>query len=97
MSSLRSQDMSLYQIMINRDNAWEIMSKFLEVDYVHYVSLTDHKQPHELLYVDSVRRSEEIARKIAYIEKMYADYAVPIKGPENLDQLDQAIESICNE
>ena len=43
MSALRSQDMSLYQIMISRDNSWDIMTELLELDYLHYVPLNDHK------------------------------------------------------
>ena len=35
MSSLRSQDMTLYQVMMNRDNSWEIMQQMLEADYLH--------------------------------------------------------------
>ena len=92
MSSLRSLDMTLYQVMINRDNSWEIMQQMLEADYLHYVSLTDHKQPHELLYVDNVRKADDLSRKIAYIEKMYSDYAVSLKGPENFAELEAAVQ-----
>ena len=92
MSSLRSQDMTLYQVMINRDNSWEIMQQMLEADYLHYVSLTDHKQPHELLYVDTVRKADDLSRKIAYIEKMYSDYAVALKGPQNFAELEAAVQ-----
>ena len=97
MSSLRSQDMTLYQVMINRDNSWEIMHQMLEADYLHYVTLTDHKQPHELLFVDIVRRADDLGRKITYIEKMYSDYAVPLKGPENFAQLEAAVQQTCDQ
>ena len=60
MSALRSQDMSLYQIMISRDNAWEIMNELLELDFLHYVPLNDHHQPHELIYMDVLKRSEDM-------------------------------------
>ena len=85
MSALRSQDMSLFQIMIRRENSWEIMNELLELDYVHYVSLTDDKQPHELLYMDTLRRTEETNRKIAFIESMYKEYCVPMKGPTDIE------------
>ena len=28
---------------------------------------------------------------------MYSDYAVPLKGPQNLDELDAAVNRICEE
>ena len=97
MSALRSQDMSLYQIMISRDNSWDIMNELLELDFLHYVPLNDHKQPHELLYMDILRRAEEIARKIQSIERMYSEYNVDMKGPESYEQLETAIQKIVEE
>ena len=94
MSALRSQDMSLFQIMMSRDNCWDIMNWLLELDFAHYVPLNDHLQPHQLLYMDVLRRSEEINRKIVFIENMYKEYAVPMKGPENVEQLEHAVQNI---
>lgn len=83
MSALRSQDMALYQIMISRDNAWDIMTELLELDFCHYVPLNDHKQPNERVYMDIQRRADGIQRKIAAIEKMYTDYCIDMQGPKN--------------
>ena len=60
--------MSLYQLMISRDNSYDIMNELLELDFLHYVPLNDHKQSHELLYIDILRRCEDTTRKIAFIE-----------------------------
>ena len=89
--------MSLYQIMISRDNSWDIMTELLELDFLHYVPLNDHKQPHELLYMDILRRTEEISKKIQSIERMYTDYNVDMKGPETYEELEAAIKKIAEE
>ena len=83
--------MSLFQIMFSRDNAWDIMDELLQLDFLHYVPLNDHKQPHELIYMDILRRSEDMFRKVTFIESMYKEYYVPMKGPENFEELDAAI------
>lgn len=38
------------------------MNELLDLDFVYYVSLTDNKQPYELLYTDMLRKSEEICK-----------------------------------
>ena len=76
--------MSLFQVMIARDNCWDIMNELLELDFLHYVPLNDHKPPGDLVYKDILRRADDIHRKCTYIESIYKEYAVPMKGPENL-------------
>ena len=39
MSALRSQDMSLYQLMISRDNSWDIMNELLGNDFLKKVNV----------------------------------------------------------
>ena len=87
--------MSLYQLMISRDNAWEIMNELLELDFLHHVPLNDHKQPHELLYIDVLRRCDEMSRKISFIEQMYQDYCVEMKGPKDMVELENAVRAIA--
>ena len=36
-------------------------------------------------------------RKIAFIESMYKEYCVPMKGPDNYEQLEDAIKKIAEE
>lgn len=97
MSALRSQDMSLYQLMISRDNSYDIINELLELDFLHYVPLNDHKQPHELLYIDTLRRCEDTTRKIAFIETMYKDYCVQMQGPQSMEQLERAVQQIAED
>ena len=89
--------MSLYQLMISRDNCWDIMNELLELEFLHYVPLNDHKQPHELLYIDVLRRCDEMSRKIAFIEQMYKDYRVQMQGPKDMAELEQAVKLIAEE
>ena len=47
--------------------------------------------------MDILRRAEEISKKIASIERMYADYNVDMKGPETYEELEAAIKKIAEE
>ena len=89
--------MSLYQLMIRRDNSYDIMNELLELEFLHYVPLNDHKQPHELLYIDVLRRCEDMTRKISFIEQMYKDYSVQMQGPENMEKLDEHVQKIADD
>jgi len=71
MSQLRSEDMNLFQVTVPRDHDWDIISEFLSLEFVHYIDLTSHKQPHQLLYTEVLRRVEETTKKISYIEDTF--------------------------
>ena len=89
--------MSLYQLMISRDNSWDIMNELLELDFCHYIPLNDHKEKKDLLYTDILERTKAISNKIQFIESMYKAYAVPMRAPGDYAQLEDAIKNIAEE
>ena len=59
----RSERVDLYEIVIPKDNDWEIMSELGGMNCIHLLDLNKHEQPHLLRYFNQVRRCEE-AEKI---------------------------------
>lgn len=51
--------MDLYEIMIPKDNDWDIMNELGKLNCLHFVDLNKGEQPHHLRYFDQVRRGEE--------------------------------------
>ena len=67
MSQLRSEDMTLLQVMLPHDQGYEIISKLLELDMVHYVDLNKNVMPNKLPFTELLKRAEETSRKIQLI------------------------------
>ena len=64
MSQFRSEDMTLLQVMIPNDQGYEILSKLLELDMVHYVDLNKNVMPNKLPFTELLKRAEETNKKI---------------------------------
>ena len=64
MSQLRSEDMTLLQVMISREQGYEIIAKLLELDMVHYVDLNKNVMPNKLFFTEFLKRAEETSKKI---------------------------------
>lgn len=56
MGLLRSDPMSLYEITIPKDSAWEIMNELGKIDCMHFIDLNTHEQPFNLTYAHWVKR-----------------------------------------
>jgi hypothetical protein len=46
----RSEDMQLYQLMMQLDDAWDTINDFGKIECVHFVDLNKDKLPHNLKY-----------------------------------------------
>lgn len=68
--------MTLLQVMLPQDQGYEIISKLLELDMVHYVDLNKNVMPNKLAFTELLKRAEETSRKINSIEQIYDDYCV---------------------
>ena len=64
MSQLRSEDMTLLQVMIYNDQGYEIISNLLELEMVHYVDLNKNVMPNKLPFTELLKRAEETSKKI---------------------------------
>jgi hypothetical protein len=54
----------LYEIVIPRDNDWEIMNELGHINFLHFVDLNKGEQLHHLKYYMFVKRAEEAERYI---------------------------------
>ena len=86
--------MTLLQVMLPHDTGYEITSKLLELDMVHYVDLNKNRMANELRFTELLKRAEETSRKINNIEQIYSDYSVDLRAPTEIEKLNEKIEVI---
>lgn len=79
--------MTLFQVTVPRDNDWSIIQEFLNLDFLHYIDVNAHKQPHQLLYTDLLRRIEDTNKKISFIEDLFKEYNVHMSAPTSSEEL----------
>jgi len=89
--------MTLLQIMLPHDQGYEIVSKLLEMDMVHYVDLNRNVLPNKLPFTELLKRAEETSKKIHAIEQIYSDYSVQLRAPMEIERLNGAIEDILTQ
>lgn len=61
---------------------------------VHYVDLNKNVMPNKLPFTELLKRAEETSKKIQAIEQIYADYAVDLRAPAEIEKLNEKIEDI---
>ena len=60
----RSEDIDLYQILIPKDNDWDIMNELGHLNCLQFVNLNTGAQSHHLKYFNQVKRADDSIRKI---------------------------------
>lgn len=68
MGLFRSEDMSLYEISVPKDNAWEIMNALGMLDAMHFIDLNMTEQPFNLTFANWVKRCDDTLRRISFIK-----------------------------
>jgi vacuolar-type H+-ATPase subunit I/STV1 len=56
--------MTLYQIAIPKDDAWEVMNELGNLNVAHFIDLNQGEQPFNLPYANQIKRCEETERRI---------------------------------
>ncbi len=56
--------MDLYQILVPKDNDWDIMNEFGHLNCIQFIDLNKGEQLYHLRYINQVKRAEEAERKI---------------------------------
>lgn len=56
--------MTLYQIAIPKDDAWEVMNEIGNLNVAHFIDLNLGEQPFNLPYANQIKRCEETERRI---------------------------------
>lgn len=60
----RSEDMSLYQISIPKDDSWEVINTLGGLNLCHFLDLNKEEQPFLLPYSARIRACEETERRL---------------------------------
>ena len=56
--------MTLYQIAIPKDDAWDVMNQIGNLNLAHFVNLNKEEQPFSLPYANQIKRCEETERRL---------------------------------
>jgi V-type H+-transporting ATPase subunit a len=94
MGLFRSEDMSLYEISIQKDNAWDIMNVLGGLNALHFIELNSQEQLFNLTYVDSVRRCDDTLRRISFIKDECKRLGVNLVKPKDAKSFIENLESI---
>ena len=60
----RSEDMTLYQIAIPKDDSWDVMNQLGNLNLAHFIDLNKDEQPFNLPYANQIKRCEETERRL---------------------------------
>mmetsp|Transcript_19651 Transcript_19651/g.14365 ORF Transcript_19651/g.14365 Transcript_19651/m.14365 type:complete len:86 (-) Transcript_19651:1368-1625(-) len=85
MGFFRSEDMTLYQITVPKDDIWEIMNAIGNLNLAHFVDLNKGEQPFNLPYTGQIKRCEEAERRLLNIMAECNTLRVPIQKPKSID------------
>ena len=86
--------MSLFQMTIKRDQDWDTLNELFKLDFIHYIDINAHIQPHQLLFAEYIRKCDETFKRIAFCEDMFKRYDIEMRQPESLDQMNQVMAKI---
>jgi V-type H+-transporting ATPase subunit a len=86
MGLFRSEDMSLYEVSVPKDNAWDIMNTLGRLDAMHFIDLNTDEQPFNLTFVNWVKRCDDTLRRISLIKDECVRLGVHIKKPKSPQQ-----------
>jgi V-type H+-transporting ATPase subunit a len=83
MGLFRSEDMSLYEISVPKDNAWDIMNALGKLNALHFVDLNSNEQPFNLTFANWVKRCDDTLRRIDFIKNECSRLNVDLQKPAN--------------
>jgi len=79
----RSEEMTLAQLFLQSEAAFECVSALGELGLVQFVDLNGDINAYNRKYVNEMRRCDEMARKLRYFEKEIVKAGMEIDGPGN--------------
>ena len=62
----RSEDMKLYQVLVQSDEAWSLIDSLGRLGYTHFVDLNENsgRSAYEMRYWKQIKAIEETLRKL---------------------------------
>jgi V-type H+-transporting ATPase subunit a len=94
MGIFRSEDMTLFQIRVPKDDAWDVMNQLGGLDIAHFINLNKGEQPFNLPYANQIKRCEETERRLLYILGRCKDLGVPVNKPRDIESFLSSLNDI---
>lgn len=60
----RSEDMKLYQLIMQTDDSWATINELGKLDCLHFIDINKDKLAHEQLFAKMVKRIDETERRV---------------------------------
>ncbi|MDR3737365.1 MAG: V-type ATPase 116kDa subunit family protein [Acidobacteriaceae bacterium] len=97
MSILRSEDMGLFTLNVDKNFSWDVMESLGRLSCLHFVDVNSREQVYNRPYSAMVRRCDEAHRRIRYIESLCEQYRKNYQNPRSVEvfmaNLQQTISS----
>ncbi len=91
MSFLRSQEMGLYMLSVEKNYSWELMETLGKFSALHFLDSNRSQPIFTRPYANIVRRCDEALKKIVFLETLCAQHAVPLSPPRDLETFTNAL------
>ena len=94
MGIFRSEDMTLFQLRVPKDDAWDVMNQLGILDVAHFINLNKGEQPFNLPYANQIKRCEETERRLLYILGRCKDLGVAVNKPRDVESFLSSLNEI---
>lgn len=86
--------MSLFQLILKKDDDWEIMKELGLLNCIHFVDLNKDELAHKLTYTNQLRRAEFLESKLQNLEELCFQYKVEMVQPASVEDFFNKMEEI---
>lgn len=94
MGIFRSEDMTLYQITIPKDDAWDVINQLGNINLCHFIDLNKAEQPFNLPYAGPIRMCEETEKRLIYLINECKNLKVKINKPKNIQSFLEVLQTV---
>ena len=81
MGYFRSEDMSLFEISIPKDSAWEIMNELGDLGCLHILDLNKNEQVFNLRFASLIKRCEETEKRVNFLISECTKHQIELNNP----------------
>eukprot|EP00347_Sterkiella_histriomuscorum_P018134 403346660 len=94
MGIFRSEDMQLYQLIMQKDDAWHTVNELGKLNCLHFIDLNSEKLPHEQQFARTIKLIDETERRVEMIVAECKRHNIDMRGPETSSEFHNAIEKL---
>lgn len=96
MSIFRSEDMGLYMLSLEKNFAPDVMDSLGRLSCLHFVDVNNKEQVYNRAYSTMIRRCDEAARRMKYIEGLCERYKKPIKPVRSVESFLTGLQQVIS-